>query len=107
MQKRRSFQADVDERRLHARHDSLHLALVDIADHAAAPAAFDVQLLQHAVFDHRDSGFAWGDVDQDLFAHGARNSRNSRAVSNSGNPITPEKLPDKRAMSACARPWIA
>src|SRR5918993_136889 len=47
----RAIQADLDERGLHAGHHALHLALVDVADHAAPPAAFDVQLLQHAVLD--------------------------------------------------------
>src|SRR3546814_12516710 len=39
------------------------------SDLAARPAALDVQLLQHAVLDHRDAGFARGDVDQNLLCH--------------------------------------
>ena len=102
MQESRAVQADIDERRLHAGHHPLHLAFVDIADHTAAPAALDVQFLQHPVFDHRDPRFARGDVDQNLFAHdvGAPamlpraagnnpNCRSSCVVSCSGNPITP------------------
>ena len=86
-----ALQADVDERRLHARHHPLHLALVDVADHPALAAALDVQLLQHAVLDHRDAGFARGHVDQQLLAHAINpNCFSSRDVSNSGRPITPE-----------------
>src|SRR3546814_571489 len=96
-----SSDLDLDERRLHARHHPLHAALVDVADHAARPAALDVQLLQHAVLDHGDAGFARGDVDQDLFAHATcpavelscsaiPNCSSRRAVSYSGKPMTPE-----------------
>jgi hypothetical protein len=31
----------------------------------------------------------------------------SSAVSNSGNPMTPEKLPRKSATNTAARPWMA
>src|SRR5690606_2827848 len=109
-----AFEPDLDERGLHPRHHPLHLALVDVADHAATPAALDVQLLQHAVLDHRDAGFARGDVDQDLFAHCATgkdvampNPRNNCIVSCSGRPITPEKLPSRRVTKRSAPPWIA
>ena len=100
-----TLQPDFDERRLHARHHPLHLALVDVAHHAAAPAAFDVQFLQHAVLDHRHAGLARGDVDQDLFRHGVLpqadavaavavgwmpKPRSSFAVSCRGRPITAE-----------------
>ncbi|MNO70338.1 hypothetical protein D3C76_612170 [compost metagenome] len=53
MDERRALQADVDEGRLHARQDTHHLALVDIADDAAALGALDVHFLQHPVFHHR------------------------------------------------------
>ena len=56
VQERRALQADVDERRLHARHHPLHAALVDVADVAAARGAFDVHFLQHAVLDQRPRG---------------------------------------------------
>ena len=86
-----ALQAYLDERGLHAGHDPLHLALVDVADHTPAPAALDVQFLQHPVFDHRHPRFARGDVDQDLLAHaGCPKPRNRAAVSNRGSPITPE-----------------
>ena len=69
VQERGPVQADLDEHRLHARHDPLHPALVDIAHIAAFERALDVDLLQHAVFDHGHAGFAGGDVDQDFFTH--------------------------------------
>ena len=69
VQERGAIQADLDEGGLHARHDPLHAALVDVADDAAAPAAFDVQFLQHPVLDDGHAGLARRHVDQDLFAH--------------------------------------
>lgn len=69
VQKRGTLQPYFNEGSLHARHDPLHLALVDIAHHAPAPTALDMQLLQHAVLDHRHTGLTWGDVDQNLFRH--------------------------------------
>ena len=71
MQEGGAFEADFDKGRLHAGHHPLHAALVDVADDAAARGAFDVQFLQHAVFNHRHTGFARGDVDQDFFRHGS------------------------------------
>src|SRR5690606_17352923 len=104
VQERGPLQADLDERGLHAGHDPLHAALVDVAHHAAPPAALDVQLLQHAVLDHGHSRLARGDVDQDLFRHGcphpdtgaatpsvtAPATASSRAAWRSGRPMTPE-----------------
>src|SRR5690606_6077448 len=113
MQERCAVQADVDERRLHPGHDPLHPALVDVADHAAAPATLDVQLLQHAVLDHRDAGLARGDVDQDLLGHagtasGPRPASASRtAVSRIGRPMTAEWLPSSRVTKVSATPWMA
>src|SRR5690606_13569047 len=110
VQEGRAVQADLDECGLHPGHHPLHLALVDVADHAARPAALDVQLLQHSVLDHRHAGLARGDVDQDLLAHDAApwsKSCSRRAVSYSGKPITPEWLPERWAMKRWASPWIA
>ena len=50
-----AFEADVDKRRLHARQDARHPALVDIADDAAMTGAFDVHFLQHTVLHHGDT----------------------------------------------------
>jgi hypothetical protein len=95
MQEPSAVQADIDESGLHARHHPLHPAFIDIANHAPARRAFDLQLLQHAVFDQGDAGFARSDVDQDFFGHDSlqtksENRRSSDAVSNKGKPITPE-----------------
>src|SRR5690606_30332367 len=113
MQECSTLQPDLDERRLHAGHDPLHLALVDVADHAATPAALDVQFLQHAVLDHRHARLARGHVDQDLLAHGrapiigTSNRASMRAVSCRGRPMTPEWLPDRWLTKDSATPWIA
>src|SRR5690606_26573693 len=69
MDEGRALQADVDERRLHAGQHPHHLALVDIADDAAALGTLDVDFLQHTVFHHRHPRLHGGDVHQDLFAH--------------------------------------
>ncbi|MCY1292713.1 hypothetical protein D9M70_419490 [compost metagenome] len=66
---RRAVQADVDERRLHPRQHPYHLALVDVADYAAALRALDMHLLQHTVLDYRHARFHRRDIDQNLFAH--------------------------------------
>ena len=69
MQESRPIKPDFDERGLHARHDPADLALVHIADIAATAGTFDMHLLQHAVLDQRNAGFARGHVDQDFFGH--------------------------------------
>ncbi|MNT38204.1 hypothetical protein D3C72_1743890 [compost metagenome] len=66
---RRAVQADVDERRLHPRQHPYHLALVDVADYAAALRALDMHLLQHTVLDYRHARLHRRDIDQNLFAH--------------------------------------
>jgi hypothetical protein len=85
MQECGAIEPDVHERRLHPGHHALDLPFVDVADHATTPAALDVQLLQHAVFDDGDTGFARGDVDQDLFAHGATATRTEAGIGSSPN----------------------
>ena len=106
VQERGPLQPQFDEGRLHPGHNPLHAPLVDVADHPAPPAALDVQLLQHAVLDHRHAGLARGDVDQDLLGHGAPHpamaarapvscgaaavAASRRAVSCTGRPMTPE-----------------
>ncbi len=94
VQERGALQPQFDEGGLHARHYPLHAALVDIADHAAAARALDVQLLQHAVFDQRHACFPRGDVDQDFLGHRTllqcgRKRRSNIHVSCTGNPMTP------------------
>ncbi|MCY1427025.1 hypothetical protein D9M71_428550 [compost metagenome] len=53
MDERRTFQADIDEGRLHAGQHANHLAFVDIPDDATALRALDMDFLQDAVFHHR------------------------------------------------------
>jgi hypothetical protein len=65
-----ALETDLDERCLHAGHDSRYAALVDVADVATSTGAFDVDLLQHAVLDKRYTRLSRGDVDQDFFGHG-------------------------------------
>src|SRR5690606_19051997 len=104
-----ALQADLDERRLHAGHDPLHLALVDVADHAARPAAFDVQLLQHAVLDHGHARFAGGHVDQDFLGHGVTGASPSATDSRGSTRITPTwRRPSKANVPSAfirANPW--
>ena len=111
VQERGAVQPDLDERRLHARHDPLHLALVDVADDAAAPAALDVQFLQHAVLDHGHAGLARGDVDQDFLGHahcalGIRTRSNCRRLvqRQSHHPgIAARQVRDERLRNALDR----
>ena len=55
--------ANINERRLHARHHALDSAFINIAHQTAAFGALDIHLLQHAVFDMRDARLAGCDVD--------------------------------------------
>ena len=64
-----AFQADIDERRLHARQYPVHAPLDDISDQAAFAGPFDMDVLQHAVLHHGDAGLVGSDVYEDLFAH--------------------------------------
>jgi hypothetical protein len=57
MQERGAFQADLDERRLHAGQHARDLAHVDVADQAAAGGALDYQFLHLARGEHCDAGF--------------------------------------------------
>ena len=69
MQKRRALQADVHERRLHARQHPRHAALVNVADQPALAHPLDQNLLQHPVLDDGDAGLRRRHIDQDLVAH--------------------------------------
>ena len=133
VQERRALQPDLDERALHAGQHARHLAEVDVADEAARARALDVQLLHDRLLEHRDPRFLRRDVDEDLvhraqprrlpagaakagrtpsrtlppYSTGRPKRARICAVSASGSPITPEKLPSMRVMKAAARPWIA
>ena len=69
VQERGAFEADLDERRLHARQHACDLAQVNIADQAARARALHVQLLDHALLEHRHPRFLRRHVDEDLVAH--------------------------------------
>ena len=101
VQKCGPLQADLDERRLHARQHARDPSLVDVADQAAPAVALEEYLLKHAVLDHGGARLVGTRVDEDLRAHhplagaGARHrgtpaDLNSCAVSYSGSPMTPE-----------------
>ncbi len=65
VQERRAFEADVDERGLHAGQHARDFAEVDVADRAAVPLALDVELGEDAVLDERDAGLTDVDVDDE------------------------------------------
>ena len=99
VQERRALEPELDERGLHARQHARHLALVDVADEAAAIRALDQHLLEHAALDECGTHLARRRVDQDLLFHyaasrspqsGTPQRSSSRAVSNRGNP-TPDE----------------
>ena len=69
VQERRALEADVDEGRLHAGQHARDPAEVDVADQPARARALDVQLLHHALLEHRDARFLRRDVDQDFLRH--------------------------------------
>ncbi len=87
-----TLQADIDERRLHARQYPLHRTLVDIADQAVTRCALDVDFLRCAAFDQRHAGLLLTDIDENFGTHYGRRTPkrfNSCTVSYSGRPTTP------------------
>ena len=78
VQERRAFEADVDERRLHAGQHAHDLAEIDVADPAARQRALDVKLLHRALLDECDPRFLRREVDQDFFVHGGFRRRRAR-----------------------------
>ena len=69
MQKSRPLQADVDKGRLHARQHPRDLSKVDIAHQTTLQCALDMQLLEHAVFNHGNPGLLGSPIDQYIFLH--------------------------------------
>src|SRR5476649_2927918 len=128
VQKRRAFQTDVDEGRLHARQHPHHLAGVDVAGQAARQRALDVQLLHGALQDEGDAGFLRRHVNQYVFVHvssmpvvlvvaakddhtraqgnGKPAWRSNCAVSYRGRPMMPEWLPSICSTNSAAEPWM-
>jgi hypothetical protein len=99
VQECRAIHADIDEGRLHARQYPGNAALINVADQSAAAGPLQKDFLQHAVFDDGSARLMRAGIDQNFGAHGLIAPRNpsvtpaafsSSAVSNSGNPITPE-----------------
>ena len=69
VQKSGTTQADVDERRLHARQDSFDASFIDVAGEAVGTGALQMHFGQRMVLDERDAGFEPADVDEQLFVH--------------------------------------
>jgi hypothetical protein len=61
--------SDLEERALHPGKHARNACEVDVADEPAGARTLDVQLLHDALFEHRDAGFLWRYVDEDLMAH--------------------------------------
>ena len=64
-----TVQANVDERRLHAREHANHFTQIDIAHQAALKRAFNLKLLHGALLHHRHARFLGRPVDQDVLLH--------------------------------------
>ena len=67
VQKRGAFQADIDERALHAGKDAFDDTQINIADQAVAAVALDVQLADIVLFQNGHTRFLRRDVDEDGF----------------------------------------
>jgi hypothetical protein len=66
----RLFEADVDERRLHAGQHAHDLALVDVAGDALLAAMLDPEVDERRLLEDGHAGLPGRDVDEDLLAHG-------------------------------------
>ena len=71
MQKGGPLQTHINECRLHAWQNTGDFAQVNIADQAALKCAFDMQLLQYAVFHNGNPRLLRRPIDQYVFLHGA------------------------------------
>ena len=69
MQEGRTFQANVNKRRLHAGQDPHYLAQVNVAGQSARQGPLDMQFLHRTLQDQGNTGFLRGDVDQDILVH--------------------------------------
>ena len=67
VQKRGAFQADIDERALHAGKDAFDDTQINIADQAVAAVALDVQLADIVLFQNGHTRFLRRNVDEDGF----------------------------------------
>ena len=69
VQERGPLETDLEEGALHARQHAGDPAEVDVADQPARARPLDVELLHHALLEHRDARFLGGYVDEDLMGH--------------------------------------
>ena len=69
MQEGGAFQADLDERRLHAGQHACHASDVDIAYQPAAGVALHHQFLHLARGKDRDARLLRSDINEDLLVH--------------------------------------
>ena len=70
VEERRLVQADVYERRLHARKHTRDATLVDVTDDAPVFFSLEIKLSDVALLDQRDTGLPTRGVDDENAAHG-------------------------------------
>ena len=105
VQERGALEPDLDEGALHARQHARDTAETDVADEPARARALDVQFLDDALLEHRDTGFLRRYVDQDLVRHprldrrDSQHRRSSVAVIARGNRCAREASPFRTAAS--------
>src|SRR5271156_986682 len=94
MQESGAFHADVDECRLHPGQYPRDAAFINVADQSAPAGALQKYFLQNAIFHDRGASLVGAGVNENIRAHRRQHvtpaASSSAAVSNSGNPITPE-----------------
>jgi hypothetical protein len=76
VQERGAFEADLDECALHAGKHARDATEADVADQPARACTLDVQFLDDALLEHRDTRFLRRYVDEDFVRHSpcARNT---------------------------------
>ena len=86
-----------------------HPPAMQVADAIRRPGPPQCEIQHTIVFDHRDLRLARTGGDANRQSHGTAQPRprSNCAVSNSGNPTTPEWLPDRNRTKLAATPLIA
>jgi hypothetical protein len=69
MEEARFIQADIDERRLHPGQHSRDLALIDVPGETAMLLAFEIELVQRAVFEQRNAHFERACINNNFTFH--------------------------------------
>ncbi len=69
MNESRFLKAYIHESCLHTGQHTYHLTLIDIANNALGPGALNVDFLEHAIFNYRNTGLHRRNIDQDFFTH--------------------------------------